>query len=196
MNTNYKTHPIRSPFQQHPVKVAHERAMNMQDAENPVRQMLQKLCQPRYSLSATFSPDTIAMATLKTPGLVAVKCDLSLDGKPIGIGHGTTVISRINKGLDRALYGCLNGSLMSAINSGCKTLDVMRLEGLQEQLGEAYRAIVSEEAQPATEKQQSYLRELILLNVEDDTERQNMINQLCELTKREASEQIQMLARQ
>ena len=55
--------------------------------------------------------------------------------------------------------------------------------------------IGSEEVQPATEKQQSYLRELILLNVEDDTERQNMINQLSELTKREASEQIQVLAR-
>src|SRR5438132_3115 len=104
MNTNYKNRSVRSPFQPHPVKQMQARTMDTQDAENPIRQMLQKLCQSRYSLSATFSPDTITMATLKTPGLVAVKCELSMDGKPLGLGHGSTVISRLNKGLDRALY--------------------------------------------------------------------------------------------
>lgn len=169
--------------------------MDTQDAENPIRQMLEKLCQSRYSLSATFSPDTITMSSLKTPGLVAVKCDLSLDGRPIGIGHGSTVVSRLNKGLDRALYSCLNGSLMSAVNSACKTLDVIRLEGAQPALGEPYRATRGEETQPATDKQKSYLRELILLNCEDDTDRQQRINQLGTLTKSEASQQIEMLAR-
>ena len=131
----------------------------------------------------------------KTPGLVAVKCELSLDGRPIGLGHGSTAISRLNKGIDRALYSCLNGALMSAINSACKSLDIIRLEGSQEQLGEAYKAVRGEESQPATDKQKSYLRELILLNAEDDTDRQQRINQISELTKEEASQQIQMLAR-
>ena len=71
----------------------------------------------------------------------------------------------------------------------------MRLEGTQEQLGEAYRATRGEESQPATDKQKSYLRELILLQSEDDTDRQQRINQISELTKEEASQQIQMLAR-
>lgn len=135
------------------------------------------------------------MATLKTPGLVAVRCELSMDGKPIGIGHGSTAITRLNKGLDRALYSCLNGSLMSAVNSACKTLDVIRLESTQPPLGEAYRAARGEENQPATDKQKSYLRELILLNCEDDTERQERINAIPSLTKEEASQQIQALAR-
>ena len=83
---------------------------------------------------------------------------------------------------------------MSAISSACKSLDVIRLEGTQEQLGEAYRATRGEESQPATDKQKSYLRELILLNAEDDTDRQERINALSELTKEEASAQIRMLA--
>lgn len=135
------------------------------------------------------------MASLKTPGLVAVKCELALDGKPLGIGHGSTVISRLNKGLERALFGCLNGALMSSVNSGCKSLDAIRLEGFQERLGEAYRATRGEETLLATEKQKSYLRELILLNCEDTTDMQTRIDQLSELTKDEASQQIQMLAR-
>ncbi|HEY4498874.1 MAG TPA: hypothetical protein VJH94_02300 [Candidatus Paceibacterota bacterium] len=195
MQTNYKSRPVRSPFQPHPVKQAQERAMNTQDEGNPIRLMLQKLCQPNLNLCASFSPDIGVMSALnKTPGLIAVKCELSMDGRPLGIGHGSTAVSRLNKGLDRALYSCLNGSLMSAINSACKSLDVIRLEGTQEQLGEAYRAPQGEENQQITDKQQAYLRELILATCEDDTDRQERINALSELTKEEASAQIKMLA--
>src|SRR3989344_7128497 len=100
MQTNYKSRPVRSPFQPHPVKQAQERAMNTQDEGNPIRLMLQKLCQPNLNLCASFSPDIGVMSALnKTPGLIAVKCELSLmDGRPLGIGHGSTAISRLNKG--------------------------------------------------------------------------------------------------
>ena len=197
MNTNYKARPVRSPFQprqSRPVKQAQERSLNMQDEQNPVRLILARLCQARYVLSAGFSVDTTTMATVKTPGFLAVRCELSMGGKILGVGHGATAISKINKSLDRALFGCLNGALMSSINSACKSLDVLRLEGEQEQLGEAYRAIQGEESQPATDKQRAYLRELILLSCEDDTDRQERINALSELTKEEASAQIKMLA--
>src|SRR3989344_421286 len=156
MQTNYKPRAVRSPFQQHPVKRMQEKGMDTQDEQNPIRQMLQKLCQAQYVLSAGFSVDTGAMAVLKTPGILVVKCELSLEGKgPIGVGHGSTVISRLNKGLERALFGCLNGALMSSINVACKSLDAIRLEGSQEQLGEAYRTPQGQEAQLASDKQKS-----------------------------------------
>ena len=170
--------------------------MNTQDEHNPIRQMLEKLCQAHYSLSATFSPDIGTMTALnKTPGLVAVKCELRLDGRPIGLGHGSTAISRLNKGIDRALYSCLNGALMSAINSACKSLDIIRLEGGQEQLGEAYKTVRGEESQPATDKQKAYLRQLLSLNVEDGGEREKLEAQVDELTKDEASHAIKAYAR-
>ena len=196
MQTQYRGHAVRSPFQPNHMKRSQEKVTNTQDEGNPIRLMLNKLCQTKYNLCATFSPDIGVMSALnKTPGLIAVKCELSLDGRAIGLGHGSTAISRLNKGLDRALYSCLNGSLMSAINSACKSLDVIRLEGTQEQIGEAYKSGQGEESQPATDKQKSYLRELILVNCEDDTDRQERINALSELTKEEASQQIQMMAR-
>src|SRR3990167_7509319 len=195
MQTNYKARPVRSPFQPHPAQQMQKKTLDTQDEGNPIRLMLQKLCQPNLNLCASFSPDIGVMSALnKTPGLIAVKCELSLEGRPLGIGHGSTAVSRLNKGLDRALYSCLNGALMSAINSACKSLDVIRLEGTQEQLGEAYRAPQGQETQLASDKQKSYLRELILLNAEDDTDRQERINALSELTKEEASAQIRMLA--
>ena len=130
------------------------------------------------------------MSALKTPGLIAVTCELRMDGKPIGLGHGSTAISRLNKGIDRALYSCLNGALMSAINSACKTLDVMRLEDTQERPSEAYQAVTVDEYEPATEKQREYLRQLIQVNVHDENEREGWESRINELTKNEASDAI------
>lgn len=190
MQTTYKPRPVRSPYQPHPIQRMKEKATDTQDATHPVRLMLAKLCQARYSLSATFSPDHGTMSALKTPGLVAVTCELRMDGKPIGLGHGSTAISRLNKGIDRALYSCLNGALMSAINSACKTLDVIRLEDAQRQPSEAYRAFADEVSEPATEKQQEYLRQLVRVNVQDERERDGWETRIDELTKAEASEAI------
>ena len=123
MQTQYKNRAVRSPFQprqSHPVKQAQERSLNMQDEQNPVRLILAKLCQARYVLSAGFSVDTATMSTVKTPGFLAVRCELSMEGKILGVGHGATALSRLNKGVDRALFGCLNGALMSSINADCK----------------------------------------------------------------------------
>lgn len=190
MQTAYKPRPVRSPYQPHPIQQMREKAMDTQDATHPVRQMLEKLCRTKYNLSATFSPDHGTMLALKTPGLIAVTCELRLDGKPIGLGHGSTALSRLNKGIDRALYSSLNGALMSAINSACKTLDVMRLEDTQERPNEAYQAVTVDEYEPATEKQREYLRQLIRVNVHDESEREGWESRIGELTKKEAGEAI------
>ena len=177
--------------------------MDTQDEENPIRQTLDKLCQTQLRLCVGFSVDSGAMAMLKTPGILIVKCELSMQGREglIGIGHGSTVISRLNKGIERALFGCLNGALMSSINAACKSLDAIRLEGSQESdtksatLGEAYKAPQGEESQPATDTQKAYLRQLLSLNVEDGGEREKLEAQVDELTKDEASHAIKAYAR-
>ena len=165
--------------------------MDTQDATHPVRQMLAKLCQAKYSLSASFSPDHGPMSALKTPGLIAVTCELRMDGKPIGLGHGSTALSRLNKGIDRALYSSLNGALMSAINSACKTLDVMRLEDAQGQPGETYAIAQDETHEPATLKQLDYLKTLLLGAPND--QRESWMANIDSLTKSEASEAIASL---
>lgn len=195
MNTNYKNRAVRSPYQPHPVHLMQEKSMDTLDEGNPIRQMLQRLCQPRLSLYATFSPDLGTMSALKTPGLVAVKCELSLqDGKPLGIGHGSTAISRLNKGLDRALYGCINGALMSAINAGCKTLDVIRLEDAYMQGAKSTEPVEahrdSEGGEGITAKQKGLLTSLIFQQVGDEDERERRLQEVESCSRTDASELI------
>lgn len=170
--------------------------MDMQNENHPMRQQVRKLC-GTYNLSATFSEDSSSLELLKTPGLIAIKCILSKDGKAVGVGHGSSVISRINKGIERSIFGCLNGSLMSAINSACKTLDAMRLEaadnGESATLGEAYRARYGEQSQPASEKQREYLKHLLSTH-EDENVREQWLANLDTLTKEEASSAISRFA--
>lgn len=198
MNTMYKSRSVRSPFQtrKHPAQQMREQAMDTQNENHPMRQQVRKLC-GTYNLSATFSEDSSSLELLETPGLIAIKCVLSKDGKPVGVGHGSSVISRINKGIERSIFGCLNGSLMSAINSACKTLDALRLEaadnGESAALGEAYRARDGEQSQPATEKQRDYLKQLLSTHENQEVADHWMAN-LDTLTKEEASAAISRFA--
>lgn len=140
------------------------------------------------------------METVKTPGLIAVKCVLSKDGKPVGIGHGSSAISRINKGIERTVFGCLNGALMSAVNSACKTFDVERLasenaehDERKRALGEAYWAKNDEDNAPASPRQVEYLRHLLTANASDE-ERDALEPNLDTLSRADASELISRYA--
>ncbi|HWO07260.1 MAG TPA: hypothetical protein VNM40_01595 [Candidatus Paceibacterota bacterium] len=199
MNTTiYRNRPVRSPIQprKHPVEKIREKMGDPTREDNLMRQEVRKLC-GTYNLSATFSEDVSSLELLKTPGLIAIKCVLSKDGKPVGIGHGSSVVSRINKGIERSIFGCLNGALMSAVNSACKTLDALRLEAAENRasvaLGEAYRARGTDESAPATERQREYLKQLLQTHPDEEV-REHWLSNLDVLTKSEASEAISRFA--
>jgi len=123
-----------------------------------------------------------------------------MDGKPLGIGHASTAISKLNKGLDRALYGCLNGALMSAVNSACKSLDVLRLQDVQERPSPVpstggYLPKSAEDAgnEQITTKQQSLLSELIYDRIQNEGEREKWLSQMQTLSKSDAGELISNL---
>lgn len=196
---HYRNRAVRSPIQYKP---QYRQTARIQD-QNPALETLKRLCATQYTLHASFSPDESLMSEVKTEGLIAVRCELRLDDRLIGIGHASSVVDpRLSRITTRALYGCMNGSLSAAVHQGGKSLDVIRLDAAAEEatsdkglMIDAYRSREAESSVPATEKQKSYLRELILLNCEDDTDRQQRIEQLQTLTKDEASQQIQLLAR-
>jgi hypothetical protein len=163
-----------------------EKTLDTQSESHPIRQEVRKLC-GTYNLSATFSEDTGTLSTLKTPGLIAVQCILSKDGRPVGIGHGSSIISRINSGIERSIFSCINGSLMSAANSAC-SLDILRLENVYESAG-------IERDDSITDRQKSYLLELVHTNLTDEEEKSRWESQVDGLTKGEASEAIKSLRR-
>lgn len=196
--TTYRaSRPVRSPYQ--PAQLAHKKSQ--ETPEHPIRERVRKLC-GTYNLSATFSEDLGALSTLKTAGLIAVQCVLTKDGQPIGIGHGSTIISRINRGTERTVYSCLNGALMSAINSACKTLDVLRLETADEQAAsdktamyrDAYAMREHSGDEPATEKQKQYLLQLASVNL-DESDREQFAASVDDMTRSEASRAIGEFAR-
>ena len=183
---NYKSQAI-STLQPHPVRAAMEKTLDTQSENHPLRQELRKLC-GIYNLSAEFSEDPNTISTLKMPGLLAVRCVISKDKKPIGVGHGSSIISRINQGIERSILRCVNGAFMSAANSACKGLDIMRLENV-------YDGAEIGRDDSITDKQKSYLLELVHTNVTDEDERGCWESQVDGLTVAEASQAIKSLRR-
>ena len=186
----YKNRPVRSPIQpHHPAQPVRK----MGQEEHPIRERVRKLCKT-VTLSADFSEDTSTLSTLSTEGLIAVRCVLSHEGKPIGVGHGSSVISRINRGNERTIFSCFNGALMSAINSACKTLDVLRLEAEDERAATdktemnrgTYAPRESSGEEPITPKQRQFLLQLASVNL-DEGDREQFAASIDDMTKSEAS---------
>lgn len=200
MNTTTFRRRTLSPIQPHPIEVMRKKAMDTQNPEHVMRKEIQKLC-GTYQFTATFSEDTDTLATFRhVPGLIAVQCLLKdKDGKAVGKGHGSAILTRINRGIERTAFICLNASFLSAANSACKVLDSLRLDTHEQAapkgLGEAYRAKQEESSDLATEKQKSYLRELVSLNVQDEAERERWEAGFDSMTKEDASEAISQFAR-
>ncbi|OGG49381.1 hypothetical protein A3C18_01125 [Candidatus Kaiserbacteria bacterium RIFCSPHIGHO2_02_FULL_54_11b] len=200
MNTTTFKRRTLSPIQPHPIELARKRAMDTQDPEHVMRKEIQKLC-GTYQFTATFSEDTDTLATFRhVPGLIAVQCLLKdKDGKPVGKGHGSAILTRINRGIERTAFICLNASFLSAANSACKVMDSLRLDthdlATPKDLGGAYRAREDEGSHLASDKQKAYLRQLISLNVEDEAERERWEAGLDSMTREDASEAIGQFAR-
>ena len=199
--TTYRSR-VPSPIQprMHPVKLMRQKAMDTQNADHPARKEIRQLC-GTYQFTATFSEDTDALKTFPhVPGLIAVQCLLHKDGKPVGKGHGSAILTRINRGMERTAFICLNAAFLSAANSACKVLDSLRLDTMDEKtstgkmLGEAYRSREGSASENSTEKQRDYLKQLVQINC-DEEERERWLSQIGELTKEEASRAIASFAK-
>ena len=196
----YKTR-VLSPIQPsriHPAEKMRQKAMNTQNADHPIRREIQRMC-GEYQFSAQFSENTEALKSFPhISGLVAVKCLLAKDNKPLAEGVGYAILTRINKSIERTAMVCLNAAFLSACNNACKIWDSLRLEAPAltgpKGLGEAYQ--VQEEGADdmmATARQVDYLKQLIQINL-DDPEREQRLAEVGELTKEEASQAIASFA--
>lgn len=170
------------------------KAMNTQDATHPIRREIQRMC-GEHQFTVRFSEATEELKNFpNVAGLVAVKCLLSKDNKPLAEGVGYAILTRINKSIERTALVCVNASFLSACNNACKIWDSLRLEAAAlvgpKGLGEAYR-IPEEGADDmmATARQVDYLKQLIQINL-DDPEREQRLAEVGELTKEEAGQAI------
>lgn len=189
-NTAYKTR-VPSPFQ-----MARKPAYKRPEQTDTVREEMNKLL-GTYQFSATFEEDTQTAATLKhIPGIIAFVCTLKKGDRVIGQGRGTTVINQVNRFIVRTINFAFNSALIDAVVRSTKILDVFRPDatphpwnGPSVETSDSY-----ESGENITDKQKSYLLQLIQTNVADEDERENLVAQIDEYTKEEASQAIKRFA--
>lgn len=189
MNTAYKSR-VPSPFQvaRKPVYTYKKEV-----AKDTVQEEINKLL-GTYQFSATFEEDTQTATTLKhIPGIVAFVCTLKKGDKIIGQGRGTTVINQVNRFIVRTINYAFNASLVDAVVRSTKILDVFRPDAQPHAWNGADNA-PEESFVGITDKQKSYLLQLIQTNVTDEDEREGLVSQIDEFTKEEASQAIKRFA--
>lgn len=190
MNTTaYRPRSVRSPFQ--PTRKVQLKASTYQEMNRPVHPVREELDKVigTYNLTAVIKEDTATLSALKhIGGMVALICSLSRDGKIIAEGRGATVLGPNNKWLTKAVESAANSALSESMIKATRVLGTLLSPmGSAVSLEEAYSAIETQKnSEPATDKQISYLRQLIQTNVDDDQERDSWESQLHDMSKREA----------
>ena len=173
MNTNYKS-SIPSPFQS-------------RQKLDPVQEAIQQNI-GKFTLEISIEEDKETALLLKhLPGpVIAFKCTVRQGSQVLGIGRSNSILSKINKWVDRSIRYTINASLIDSIVQSVKAMDVLYLKDNGEVLNQETIGV-----DYASDKQKNYLRELIRSNVFDEGKRKYWESQIDLLTKDEASEKIQ-----
>ena len=191
MNTNYKNN-IPSPVQ-----------AKKYDRKDPLRADIERNV-GKFNLEVTVEEDKNTLALFKhVPGpIIAYIATLRKDSQVVGIGRGLSVLSRMNKFVDRAVRFAFNASLIDAIVHSTKALDALYLKTDIEKVsnevdleGRDKPAFYGDDDLPqvATEKQRNFAHKL--LEKCDDQTKEEYLKQLESpyLSKFECSELIQQL---
>lgn len=139
-----------------------------------------------FTFTATFEEDSEANEAFKNDAVISFRCTLKHNDKVIGIGRGLNVLSGENRYLSKSVRWALSGSLIDAVTRATK-LPTLSGEAIPN-FGTS--SIASEFM--ATDKQKSYLQELIMGLPEEDG-RDELLNNLDSMSKEDASELIQQL---
>jgi hypothetical protein len=142
-----------------------------------------------FSFTATFEEDREALAAFQNEGLIAYRCILRTpEGRVLGIGHGMNVLSMESRYLSKSVSWARSGALIAAVTNAVKFPDLSG--NATPDFGLNGSDLTS--TFMATEKQKSYLKELIMSLPEED-ERDELLANLDSMTKEDASELIGQL---
>src|SRR3989344_5464180 len=204
MKTAYSYKPIPSiisPFQN--MRKKSSDAFNVQDSRSPIRKELLKAI-GSHSFRCEISEDTQALALFKKPGLIAFVATISRgnSGEVLGQGRGVAIIDSSNRYFVKAIQAAASAALVDSMVKSTKLFNLLDTEVTttdkavpETAIGEAYQAKESDSYEDnCTPKQAEYLRQLIQINVEEDSEQDRLISQIDQLTRSEASEMIQNYA--
>lgn len=187
MNTIYKPRvasPIASPYQ-----LIRKEASDVHNEEHPVQKEICRIV-GSYPLTIEVAEDVQTLQTLKhIPGLIAFIASVKKDGQIIGQGRGSSIISRMNKFIERTVRMSFNGAIIASVMHATKALDVLAdpLDDIGIETAEAVQ-------EPITDKQKSYLTELVQKKVRDESTVGWYMENIGTMTKDRASTAIQELS--
>lgn len=188
MKTAYKPY-VKSPFQ-----VESKKMPVVQERHPAISQEIVKNI-GEISFTATFKEDTETLGMFKNSNVVAFVCELKIGSQVVGFGRGFSALSTMNKYVERTVRSAYNSSLISAIVQASKMIDILNTTGYKRSAeipsGGAYNPQAEKTPTPITEKQKSYLLELVQQNVSDEDEIIHWKTEINSMTKNEASQQIE-----
>ncbi len=193
MNTTY-TNRVKSPYQ--PVK---RDVFDISKTNHPVREIIDKKC-GTYTLAINFSEDKTTALQLKHSGIIAFICTIKKDGEVVGIGRSHSVLSPVNKYIERTVQTAFNYSFVDACSKATKILDtfqpdtVSKFQVVDVPVVGNYKKkeIVNEaEVEMMTEAQRKYLVQLVRTNIQDDKECDLWESNMSSFSKEEARIAIQ-----
>ncbi|HWO07797.1 MAG TPA: hypothetical protein VNM40_04445 [Candidatus Paceibacterota bacterium] len=191
MKTSYSYRP-RVARRFNPVQTLRVQATDTKNPKHPAREEIAK-CVGTHNLTAVVEEDMQTLTALRhVEGLVAFIVTLTKDGKAIAQGRGSAVLNPMNRFISRTVASAFNSAMADAAIRATRVLDTLRNKPEGDAIEEAYKAVASE---PATEKQKSYLRELVQINMTDEDERERVLASIDEVTKSEASRMIESYKR-
>lgn len=175
-----------------------DKSLNTLDKRHPVNDEIRK-CVGVYNFSATIEQDVATLQKFShIPGIISFICTIRLNNIVVGEGRGTTVLSRINKFLERTVRYAFNASLLDAVAKSLKMLDALQLDvsNQNEDITVVKQEpVVNNTKLYITPKQKGYILELVKKRVKDKEERDRWQRTLDNFTREEASEAIQTLSR-
>jgi hypothetical protein len=153
-----------------------------QNRKDPLRAEIERNV-GKITLEITVEEDKDSINLLKhiNGPIIAYKATVRKNSQIIGVGRGSSIITRINKYYDRSIRYSWNASLIDSIIQSVKTLDALYLSStnLKETESSEYKDIEDQNfqasytedlPQTATEKQRNFLSKLVENCDEEDKE--------------------------
>lgn len=181
MNTYQK--PVVSPIQMM------QKSFDIRRPEHPAQDEVRRVV-GSYQLTADVKVDEQTLQKLgHIKGLIAFVAEIKRNGVVIGEGRGSAVLNSTQRFISRTVHSAFNSSLLGAMAVATKALDAFA--DPHEDIGlESVEAI----QEKITDKQRSYLTELVQKKVRDESTIGWWMENISTMTKDRASVAIQELS--
>ena len=171
-----------------PYQIMKNKMSNVQDSEHPAQKEIQRVV-GTYQMTAEVVEDKETLASLARSGVVAFLCTIKREGQIVGIGRGSAVLNQMNKFIARTVHAAFNYSILSAVAQSTRALNAM-LDPHGDMSMESAETV----QEPITDKQKSYLTELVQKKIRDESTIGWYMENIGSMTKDRASSAIQELS--